>query len=154
MEYKHLTEALSEVGKYVTDTYKEKLKAGGVYATGKLYNSVRYRIEVLENRLHFKFEAEDYWINIEEGRAAGSKMPPVEVIRKWMISRGIPDKPGTAYVIARSIGKKGIKPKPYLRETIANIEQFKPSLKEALELDIKEHMDKRVKGKIKEQIKN
>lgn len=154
MEYKHLTEALSEVGKYVTDTYKEKLKSGGVYATGKLYNSVKYRIEVLENRLHFEFEAEDYWINIEEGRAAGSKMPPVEQIRKWMIAKGIPDMPGTAYTIARSIGKKGIKPKPYLRETIANIDQYKPRLREALELDIKEHTDKKIKGNIKKNIKN
>lgn len=154
MEYKHLTEALSEVGKYVTDTYKEKLKSGGVYATGKLYNSVKYRIEVLENRLHFEFEAEDYWINIEEGRAAGSKMPPVEQIRKWMIAKGIPDMPGTAYTIARSIGKKGIKPKPYLRETKVEIKELTPNLIKALKRDTDEFMEKKVKNKIKEQIKN
>ncbi len=154
MEYNNLVVKLSEIGTYVRDTYKEKLKAGGIYATGKLYNSVGYKIEITETGVRLEFVAQDYYINIENGRKAGAKMPSIDVIRRWMISRGIPDKPGAAYLIARSIGKKGIKPKPYLRETLANIEKYKPEIREALELDIQEFVDKNIKGKIAEQINN
>ena len=60
MEYTHLTEALTEIGEAMKEKYKNKLKANGVYATGKLYNSVGYRITVTEGVINLEFEAEDY----------------------------------------------------------------------------------------------
>jgi hypothetical protein len=60
MEYTHLTEALEVIGAEMRDKYKEKLKANGVYATGKLYNSVGYKLTVTEGLIDLKFEAEDY----------------------------------------------------------------------------------------------
>lgn len=82
MEYTHLTEALKEIGEVMRDKYKEKLKANGVYATGKLYNSVDYKITVTEGNTELHFTALDYWIHIEKGRKPNSKMPPVDQIRK------------------------------------------------------------------------
>ena len=81
-------------------------------------------------------------------------MPPVNEIKRWMISRGIPAKPGLDFLISRSIAKKGIKPKPFLRETRIELKSLVPSIKTALEKDLKEFTDKRIKNKIKEQIKN
>ena len=126
MEYKNLQNKLNEIGIEVKDKYKSKLKGEGVYATGKLYDSVSYKLTIKENVVELYFTALDYWINIEDGRKPDSKMPPVDVIKKWMIVRGIPDKPGVAFVIARSIGKKGIKPNPFLRQTKIEIKELEP----------------------------
>ena len=60
MKYTHLTEALKEIGEVMRDKYKEKLKANGVYATGKLYNSVDYKLTVTEGVINLEFEAEGY----------------------------------------------------------------------------------------------
>ena len=149
MEYKNLQNKLSEIGIEVKDKYKSKLKGEGVYATGKLYDSVNYKLTVKENVVELYFTALDYWINIEEGRQPNSKMPPVDVIKKWMIVRGIPDKSGLAFVIARSIAKKGIKPNPFLRQTKIEIKELEPQIKLALEQDLKEFVDENIKNKIK-----
>lgn len=71
-----------------------------------------------------------------------------------MVSRGIPAKPGVAFAISRSIAKKGTKPNPFLRETRAELESLVPSIKLALEKDLKKFTDERIKNKIKEQLNN
>lgn len=81
-------------------------------------------------------------------------MPPVNEIKRWMVSRGIPAKPGLDFLISRSIAKKGIKPKPFLRETKVELQSLVPSIKLALEKDLKKFTDERIKNKVKEQLKN
>lgn len=154
MKLDNLEKKVEEAGKALRETYKDKLKSGGVSATGKLFDSVDYRLEVLEEHIYLYFKAEDYYIHIEKGRKPNSKMPPIEVIRKWMITKGIPDKPGTAFVIARSIGIKGIKPKPFLREAKVEIKEYETQFKDALLLDVQKYIDENIKGKIKAEIKN
>lgn len=82
MVFTHLEEKLSEIGAEVREKYKGKLKANGVYATGKLYDSIDYKLTVKEEGIELYFVALDYWINIEEGRKPNSKMPNVAEIRK------------------------------------------------------------------------
>lgn len=154
MKLDNLEKKVEEAGEALREIYKDKLKSGGVSATGKLFDSVDYRLEVLEEHIYLYFKAEDYYIHIEKGRKPNSKMPPIEVIRKWMITKGIPDKPGTAFVIARSIGIKGIKPKPFLREAKIEIKEYETQFKDALLLDVEKYIDKNIKGKIKAEIKN
>lgn len=154
MKLDNLEKKVEEAGKALREIYKDKLKSGGVSATGKLFDSVDYRLEVLEEHIYLYFKAEDYYIHIEKGRKPNSKMPPIEVIRKWMITKNIPDKPGTAFVIARSIGIKGIKPKPFLREAKIEIKEYETQFKDALLLDVEKYIDKNIKGKIKAEIKN
>jgi hypothetical protein len=50
---------------------------------------------------------------IEYGRRPGSRMPPVEAIRGWARRKGLPK--GVAFLIARSIARKGIPPKALFR---------------------------------------
>ena len=71
-----------------------------------------------------------------------------------MVSRGIPAKPGVAFAIARSIAKNGTKPQPFLRETRVELESLVPSIRTAIEMDLKKFTDERIKNKVKEQIKN
>jgi hypothetical protein len=141
MEYTNLMNLLSKIGEEGKELYKAKLKSGA-YASGKLYNNVKYRVNVNDNKITLTlYDLEKYYLNIENGRKAGGKMPPISIIRKWMKFKGLPDKPGAAYLIARSIAKKGIKPKPYIREISAKIKQdYSDDIKRALELDLKEQI--------------
>lgn len=81
-------------------------------------------------------------------------MPPVSAIEKWIEVRRILPKPMTlksgkqvvpsvkslAYVIARSIGKKGIKPRPFMSKSIEEAtELFKDKLMVSLREDVIEH---------------
>lgn len=144
MEYRHLVEILNRVGSEMRDKYKEKIK-NGAFATGKLYNSINYKIVVNETSIRLSLNLEDYWINVENGRVAGKKMPPISVIRKWMITRSIPDNKGTAYLIARKISEKGIKAKPYLRNTYNEVmPNYKAEITNALKKDIKNAIKQQV----------
>lgn len=53
-----------------------------------------------------------YGIVIEKGRRPGMKAPPVKALAPWARRHGIPD--GALFQIARSIGRKGIKARPFM----------------------------------------
>lgn len=145
MEYNNLIKILNTIGTEIRDKYKEKVKTGA-YATGKLYNSVQYKVSVTDSSVKLSLNLEDYWINVENGRAAGKKMPPISVIRKWMLSKNIPDKNGLAYLISRKISKKGIKAKPYLRQTKNEvIPNYMDDITKAINQDLKESLNKKKK---------
>jgi len=55
------------------------------------------------------------WV-IDSGRRPGAKMPPPSALYGWLEKRSIPLE--AAYPIARSIGKKGIMPRPWLYKAI------------------------------------
>jgi hypothetical protein len=58
--------------------------------------------------------AADYFKYVDEGRKPNSKQPPIKPIQSWVTHKGIRfnnmSSKQTAFIIARSIGKKGIKP--------------------------------------------
>jgi hypothetical protein len=56
----------------------------------------------------------------EFGRKPG-KQPPVEAILKWLAFKGIDGDRRTAFIIARSIGRKGVKPRFIFSRTAAKI---------------------------------
>lgn len=138
MEWNNLIKQLEQIGTEMGTLYKEGLVQGGVSAQGTLYNSVGYSIRFESGGIGLFFEASDYWIWVERGRAAG-KMPPINAIQKWIISRGIPDKPGLAFLIARKIGRLGIEPRPILNRLIQNKKQeWIDNINRSIKLDIKE----------------
>ena len=69
---------------------------------------------------------------VHDGRAPGSKMPPVNVIAQWVVEKKILNKNGkgkrkkveskavraAAFAIAKSIAKKGIPAKPFLKDAL------------------------------------
>lgn len=50
---------------------------------------------------------------VEKGRRAGAPPPPASALTGWLRRKGIDQK--YAWVIAQSIGRKGIRPRPYLK---------------------------------------
>lgn len=143
MELNNLERVLNEISIKVLTEYKDKIKAGA-YATGNLFNSVKTRLDITDNGIKLSFvDLPAYYLNVENGRKAG-KFPPIETIKKWMVAKGIPDKPGTAYLIARSIARDGIKPKPYIRQIKLNmknyIDDIQSAIKQDLEISIKNNL--------------
>jgi hypothetical protein len=61
-----------------------------------------------------------YPATMENGRLPGSKMPPPSALERWVeLVLGVPEAeaPGVAFVVARSIARKGIKGVFFLKRT-------------------------------------
>ena len=136
MELKELKLAADRLGAdFVAELGRQLIQADKV-ASGKLLKSLNYQvIEVLENVL-IKINAEDYLSVVDKGRRPG-KMPPISPIKKWMEIRKIKGrgKDGrfikqdqAAFLIARAIGKNGIKPTNVIKKSIDTILKTKKEL--------------------------
>jgi hypothetical protein len=134
----NLRKALNELGVDFIKELTNQLLAADKKATGQLINSLDYKVVDLLDNLLLTISAEPYLKWIDEGRKPG-KMPPSQVFFKWIDARGIVfknksgkiiKKESTAFLIARSIGKKGIKPTNVIRKTIDKIYSTKTTLLE------------------------
>ena len=82
-------------------------------ASGELIRSLNFKVIQDVNGLLLSILAADYFEYVDEGRKPG-KQPPIKPIQSWVkkrniVFRGLDDRQ-TAFIIARSIGKKGIRP--------------------------------------------
>lgn len=122
-------EALEKYARYVIQQSRANLTRKGQKASGKLYQSLGYKIQGSK----VKFESEEYGVYQDQGvRGAKStysesskspfrytsKMPPSRVFDKWTVKKGIAprdeqgrfiNRKSLNYLIARSIYKKGIR---------------------------------------------
>jgi len=122
-------EALEKYANYVIQQSRANLTRKGQKASGKLYQSLGYKIQGSK----VKFESEEYGVYQDQGvRGAKStysesskspfrytsKMPPSRVFDKWTVKKGIAprdeqgrfiNRKSLNYLIARSIYKKGIR---------------------------------------------
>jgi hypothetical protein len=74
--------------------------------TGRLAGSITHNISGLTSKIGPSVQ---YGLYVEKGRGAGKPMPPEGAIAGWAARKGIP-----LFVLRRSIGRKGIKPRPYM----------------------------------------
>jgi len=119
----------------VINTAKANLLRFGKVNTGALRDSIRFNITPKGNIRFFFLQ---YGIFVESGRRAGAKQPPINPILKWIEQRGIVPDEGTskrslAFLIARSIGEKGIRPTPFMK---AAVKQQKVGLSKQLAKEI------------------
>jgi len=108
--------ALNKFGKYLVTEARKNLTRKNKNNTKKLYDSLRYEVNVMPNSMNFDFFMEEYGEWVDKGRKAG-KNPPQSAILKWVEQRRIQfrDNRGrfktydsTAWAITKSIGKRGI----------------------------------------------
>lgn len=141
---RNLKAQLEALGReYVAELTRQLLNADKV-ATGQLINSLDYEVLDTVNGLVLKILADDYLTYVDKGRRPG-KRPPQKVIQKWVENRGIKIKKQTpaqtAFVIARSIGKKGIKPTNVLKKTQDSIyNNIQTLVSKGIQLDINEYL--------------
>lgn len=160
MDYNETKKVLNIIGELVVEQYKNDLKNNpkkygngrNSIASGKLFNSVDYKLNV-DKDLKLYMVVADHYIFVEEGSVYTTKLPPISAIRIWMNQRSIPYIKNADYKIQRSIFKNGIKPKPFIRD-IKNdvINNYKDDIEKALKEDIKNFIKqktKELKNKIK-----
>ena len=153
-DLKHTMKALNDFGNFIITNYKRQLEAEQMN-NGELYRKISYSVSTVSSGWVISVSLADYWKYIENGRRAGAKMPPLEVIEKWIdvkqikphamtLKSGktvIPTPPQLPFLIARSIGKKGIPPKPLFKNSFeAAKQQFIQVIKDAITQDIKENL--------------
>lgn len=133
-EYKNLklTRALELLGEDYVSKMTEILLAKDKRATGELIRSLGWEILPEVDKMVLILTAASHLEYVQNGRRANSKPPPYRVLLPWMRARGIKfqgqTEKGTAIIIAKSIGKKGIKPVREIKQTLKNIYDNKADL--------------------------
>lgn len=116
--------------KALTDTTKQVMDALEAVLTAVDLRNSRIKklskVKVTEDTL--TVELPDYATYVDEGRLAG-KNPPVPVILKWLKRKRIKAPKGVtptqfAYMIANTIGKEGVKAKPFIDNFAERMEQI------------------------------
>lgn len=127
---------------YITKILAENDKQ----VTGNLIKSLDFKVIKDVDGFFLQILAAPYFKYVDEGRKPG-RMPPIKPIQKWADRRGIKFKnmseQQTAFVIARSIGKKGIKPLNITNRLINDIIMKKDKLiKAGAAKDIQDFINK------------
>ena len=153
-DLKHTMKALNDFGNFIITNYKMQLDAEQMN-NGELYRTISYSVSTVSSGWVISVSLADYWKYIEAGRRAGAKMPPVSAIENWIkvkqiiphsmtLKSGktvIPTIPQLSFLIARSIGRRGIPPKPLFKKSFeAAKKQFIQVIKDAITQDIKENL--------------
>ena len=124
----------------------DSLEKNDRIAQGLLVQSISINIRSFATNMVMEISMADYWKYVDGGRRKGSKMPPINAMLKHIANRGINykgiqnsyrNKKGQlvkrkkplakekalrtlAYLIGRSISKKGIKPTNFVDEAFDN----------------------------------
>lgn len=93
-------------------------------ASGKLVQSINYRLQPLANGIQVQLLSEDYLKYVDGGRRPGT-YPPIKAIQRWTAIKGIPKE--AAWGIRQNIYKFGIKPTNVLNKTLRIIETSRDS---------------------------
>ena len=152
-DFKHTIQAIDEFGRVIVDNYKAELEACN-YQDGQLYRTLSYSVSTGTGGWVISVSLENYWKYIEYGRRPG-KMPPLDVIEKWINVRRIiphsmtlksgktviPSVKQLSFLIARSIGRRGIQPRPFFKQSFEEAKrEFLHIIEEAVLADIKESL--------------
>lgn len=132
MEMVELKKEMDRLGKDYIIELTNQLLSADKKASGNLIRSLKYEVIEVLNNILVKVSAAPYLEVVDKGRRPG-KMPPTSPIKKWINIRGI--KPGKkqtvdqlAFVIARSISRKGIRPTGVIKKSIDNLLKTKREL--------------------------
>ena len=107
-----IIDRLDRFGDEITSDIKEVLRINNAIASGNLEKSITYKIVEKEGEYRLVISYANYGEYVLRGRKPNSKPPPYAPIIRWTKFKGLPKE--AAYPIAKSIGKKGIKPLNFL----------------------------------------
>jgi hypothetical protein len=146
-------------GKSVESEIKKRLKGHDKYASGKLYESIRFIMKETPKDFTLDFTMLDYGKYVDKGvkgsktNKAGNtpykytnKMPPTKVFDKWVLRKGLAprDKKGKflnrdriKFAIARSIFLHGVAPTNFFTiPTTRRAKQFEAGVGNAIAQDL------------------
>jgi hypothetical protein len=134
---------LKEFGRDYVKILVRELKRAGKDATGRLINSVDYKLREDANNIFIVIESADYLKWVDEGRKRGS-YPPIRPLIEWANIKGLPK--GVAYGIQKNIFKFGIKPTRVIQKVINEFENS-PTLQRKYEDEVVEQIINMVEQK-------
>lgn len=146
-ELTNLKYELNKLGEESKKFLIDVLQRNGKIASGDLIKSIDYKVIEDANGILLKIIANETFNFVDEGRRAGARMPPITPIENWMKRKGIGFKKmsskSAAFLVARSISQKGIKPlrlkKQLVNDFLGNRAQV--LLKAAAQKDIQKIID-------------
>jgi len=132
---------MNRTGELITDKMIDTLISNGSLATGQLARGISYQVLETEDGIITKITIPGYGEFVDKGRRAGAKMPPVQPIIDWVRVKRIKTPQYTTeqlgWAIAKSIARKGIRPKPFIENSIQFVlNNFTQELTEAGAQDI------------------
>lgn len=160
MEWKNTKLVLDEFGKQFIDAYRSGLDAKNANASKGLYNSLNFEVKIGKQSISLDILLNDYWKYLEYG-CKGTEtsypdayypahFPPTKAIEEWIKIKPVipeqrngklPTQKQLAFLIARSINRKGIEPRFIFRDAVDDIwEQLKDALNEAIEKDVENNI--------------
>lgn len=122
-----LFKTLKDIGEDYTKALKDIIEREKKIATGDLYRSIDYEVLPEKNdKLVLLLYAATHLEYVANGRRPNSKPPPYRKLIPWVELRGIniqnKGPKVSAIIIAKSIGKKGIKPVPSIKATLLKVQ--------------------------------
>ena len=152
-DFRHTMKALNDFGNFIITNYKSQLEAEQMN-NGELYRTISYSVSTGTGGWVISVSLADYWKYVEYGRRPG-KMPPVSAIENWINVKQIvphsmtlksgksvvPTIPQLSFLIARKIGRDGIRPRPFFKQSFEEAKrEFLHKIEEAIIADIKESL--------------
>jgi hypothetical protein len=132
-----ILDVLNKFGVEITSDIQNVLQNNRAIATGDLYRSIDYKIVQKKGEYKLVISYLDYGEFVLKGRKPGTP-PPYKAILKWTQFKGIPKE--AAYPIAKSIGKKGIKPLNFLFPYYSKQNQIERFLQQDVALEIEKEI--------------
>lgn len=157
-ELKHTEKFLRTYGNQVENEIESRLKGHGKYASGKLYDSIRYEIRLSGKGMTLSFMMADYGVYVDkgvngyllrrgspysfkkkDGKGSGGKSKFIGQLQKWCTIKGLPK--GAAFPIRQKIWKEGIAPTQFFTiPTTRRKKQFTDGLEKAWVADINDEL--------------
>lgn len=125
-----LYKTLEKAGQLIVAEMRATLKKKGINATGTLSDSISWTIKDTNDGLKLLIGMEQYGQAVDGGRgrskSGGSKQTWRPKIIQWMKAKRIQPKAGVsmetaAFLITRSINRKGYKPEPFIDASLKKV---------------------------------
>lgn len=142
IDNKQMSKIYEDYGDNIIELLIKEIRAAGKVSSGRLISSLKEDVQGLAGNIKIKISGEDYIVNVDKGRRAGS-YPPISELSKWATLNGIPK--SAVFAIAKSIFKFGIKPTNIISKTLNKLSQAT----QELEKDMAKQIEKDLATEIK-----
>lgn len=125
-----LDQALNILGQQFVESLRDELQTKRINASGELSRSIRYEIVGQGAEIGLALIWNDYGDIVDEGRNRSTKGGPKQnwrnKIEGWMRFKGIAPRQGMsteqlAFLITRSINRKGYKARPWIQPALDRV---------------------------------
>ena len=144
MNWNNVKLTLERIAPVLISLYRQQIDQTNTNATGRLANTINFKLEIDNQAISLDLLLEDHWKYIEYGRERG-KQPTIRNTHNWIkVKRMLPTI--NPYLIARKIGRYGTEGKYLLSNSLEYINKYYYELiEEAVTLDITNNLDQFLK---------